>query len=71
GGVQVHPGDLLIADGSGVVFIPQAREKEVIAEAEVVAERESRMAEEIRKGRPVLEVMESLGYESMLQKDKG
>jgi len=68
GGVQVHPGDLVIADGSGVVFIPQAKEREVIAEAEAVAQREAKMAEEIRKGRSVVEVMESLGYESMLQK---
>lgn len=69
-GVQVHPGDLVIADGSGVVFIPRALEKEIIAEAEAVARRESAMAEEIRKGHPVVEVMERLGYESMLLKEK-
>jgi regulator of RNase E activity RraA len=69
-GVQVHPGDLVIADGSGVVFIPRAREAEVIAEAEKIARQESRMAEAIRSGRSVVEVMESLGYESMLDKGK-
>ena len=31
GGVTVNPGDLVIADGSGVVFIPAARAAEVIA----------------------------------------
>lgn len=70
-GVQVHPGDLVIADGSGVVFIPRPREKEVIAEAEAIAARESKMAEAIRSGRSVVEVMEGLGYESMLDKGKG
>lgn len=70
-GVQVHPGDLVIADGSGVVFIPRTREKEVIAEAEAIAARESKMAEAIRSGRSVVEVMEGLGYESMLDKGKG
>lgn len=69
-GVQVHPGDLVIADGSGVVFVPRALENDVIAEAEAVAKHESKMAEEIRKGRPVVEVMEALGYESMLVKKK-
>jgi 4-hydroxy-4-methyl-2-oxoglutarate aldolase len=70
-GVQVHPGDLVIADGSGVVLIPQSREKEVIVEAEAIAARELKMAEGIRSGRSIIEVMESLGYESMLDKGKG
>lgn len=67
-GVQVHPGDLLIADGSGIVFIPRAKEEEVVKEAELVAATEARMAEGIRQGLSVLEVLEKLGYESMLQK---
>jgi regulator of RNase E activity RraA len=69
-GVQVHPGDLVIADGSGVVFIPRAKEEEVIAQAEALAQREATMADAIRGGRSIVEVMENLGYESMLAKDK-
>jgi 4-hydroxy-4-methyl-2-oxoglutarate aldolase len=65
-GAQVHPGDLVIADASGVVFIPRAREADVIAQAEALAGREAAMADAIRQGRSVLEVMESMGYESML-----
>ena len=65
-GVQVHPGDLVIADGSGVVFIPRARENDVIAVAEALAEREAGMAAAIRSGRSNVEVMEGMGYESML-----
>jgi regulator of RNase E activity RraA len=67
----VHPGDYIIADGSGVVIIPQQKAQEVISEAEAIAATEARMAEEVRKGRPVVEVMESLGYESMLRSEKG
>ena len=69
-GVQVHPVDLVIADGSGVVFVPRAKEQEVIQEAEAVAQREARMADGIRQGLSIVEVLEKLGYESMLQKDK-
>lgn len=69
-GVQVHPGDLVIADGSGVVFLPRAKENEVIAEAEAIAAHEAKMAEAIRSGRTVVEVMEALGYESMLVRSK-
>jgi 4-hydroxy-4-methyl-2-oxoglutarate aldolase len=69
-GVQVHPGDLVIADGSGAVFVPRAREADVIAQAEALAQREAAMADAIRNGRSILEVMETMGYESMLgQKD--
>ncbi len=67
-GVQVHPGDLVIADASGAVFIPRAREAEVLAQAEALAGREAAMAEAIRGGRSILEVMETMGYETMLGK---
>jgi 4-hydroxy-4-methyl-2-oxoglutarate aldolase len=70
GGAQVHPGDFVIADGSGVVIVPQEKAQDVITEAAAIAGQEARMAAEIRKGRPVVEVMESLGYESMLNKQK-
>ena len=69
-GVQVHPGDLVIADGSGVVVIPRSQEEEVVKEAEVVAATEARMADGIRQGMSVLEVLEKLGYEAMLTKSK-
>jgi len=69
-GVQVHPGDLVIADGSGVVVIPRSQEEEVVKEAEVVAATEARMADGIRQGMSVLEVLEKLGYEAMLTKGK-
>jgi regulator of RNase E activity RraA len=69
-GVQVHPGDLVIADGSGVVVIPRSKEEEIVREAEGVAATEARMAEGIRQGMSVLEVLEKLGYEQMLDKNK-
>jgi 4-hydroxy-4-methyl-2-oxoglutarate aldolase len=69
-GVQVHPGDLVIADMNGVVFIPRAKEQDVLTEAEALASSEQRMAEAIRTGRSVVEVMETLGYEAMLSKEK-
>ncbi|MEE9145551.1 MAG: RraA family protein [Candidatus Binatia bacterium] len=69
-GVQVHPGDLVIADGSGVVFIPRSKEEEVITDAEGIAKREAEMAAAIRTGKSVVEVMEGLKYESMLDKGK-
>jgi len=67
-GVQVHPGDLVIADGSGVVFIPREKEAEVLDVAEMVFHKEAQMADGIRKGSSSLEMLEKLGYERMLRK---
>jgi regulator of RNase E activity RraA len=67
-GVQVHPGDLVMADGSGVVIIPRSKEEDVVRAAEAVAATEARMAEGIRQGLSVLDVLERLGYEQMLNK---
>jgi regulator of RNase E activity RraA len=67
-GVQVRPGDLVIADGSGVVIIPKEKEEQVIEAAEAVFQKEAEMAAGIRKGFSGLEVLEKLGYEQMLKK---
>lgn len=65
-GVRVHPGDWVLADSSGVVFVPAARADEVVAVAEGLAERERQMLARVRDGEPVSEVM-SHQYESMLK----
>jgi len=67
-GVQCHPGDLVIADGSGVVIVPKEKEAEVMAAAEAIYQKEQEMAAGIRKGYSGLEMLEKLGYEQMLNK---
>jgi regulator of RNase E activity RraA len=67
-GVQCRPGDLVLADGSGIIIIPRQKEEEVVAAAEVIFRKEQAMADGIRKGYSGLEVMEKLGYERMLDK---
>lgn len=69
-GVQVHPGDYVVADGSGTIIVPAARAEEVVAKGEEIAAREARMAEAVRKGASIVDVMETGGYEQMLNKDK-
>ncbi len=67
-GVQCRPGDLVIADGSGVVIIPKEKEKEAVATAEEIYRKEQEMADGIRRGYSGLEMLEKLGYEEMLSK---
>lgn len=65
GGVSVSPGDYVLADGSGVVIVPAAKAEEIITEAEKIARKEAEMAAEIKKGRSVTDVLESMRYETM------
>ncbi|WP_028991314.1 RraA family protein [Thermacetogenium phaeum] len=67
GGVQVRPGDVVIADRSGVVIIPQERLDEVVEKAEELFEKEESMIAEIRAGRSMLEVDTKYNYEKMLK----
>jgi regulator of RNase E activity RraA len=67
-GVTVHAGDLVIADGSGVAFVPAAEAARVIEVAERIAGREAAMAKDLLAGRPVTEVM-GQDYEHMLRPD--
>jgi regulator of RNase E activity RraA len=68
-GVTVHPGDLVIADGSGVVFLPAEHAERVIAVAEEVAAREKALSVRIKAGEPSAAVL-SAGYERMLASDQ-
>ncbi|MBM4259812.1 MAG: RraA family protein [Deltaproteobacteria bacterium] len=67
-GVQCHPGDLVLADGSGIIIIPREKENEILVAAEAVFAKEQEMAAGIRKGYSGLEMLEKLGYEQMLNK---
>jgi regulator of RNase E activity RraA len=56
-GVTVHPGDFVLADANGVVFVPAAELDRVVALAERIVAREQGMADAVRDGQPVTEVM--------------
>ena len=56
-GTAVSPGDAVLADRNGVVFIPAADLDRVLALAERITAREHAMAEAVRGGQAVTEVM--------------
>jgi regulator of RNase E activity RraA len=66
-GVDVAPGDLVLADGDGVVFVAATRADEVLGAAERIVAKERRMAADIRDGAPISAVM-GVDYEQMLGK---
>ena len=66
-GVQVRPGDIVMGDITGVVFIPQERLEDVIAKAETLLEKEEAMCRDIKSGMSMMEVDKKYNYENMLK----
>jgi 4-hydroxy-4-methyl-2-oxoglutarate aldolase len=67
GGVTVSPGDYAVADGSAVVFVTQSEIERVLEAAEAIAAREEAIAQALREGHPISQVM-GASYEHMLKK---
>jgi len=67
GDVTVSPGDYAIADGSAVVFVAQAEIRRVLETAEAIVAREEAIAQALREGNPISQVM-GANYEHMLKK---
>jgi len=68
-GLAVSPGDLVLADGSGVVFVRVTSAEAVISTAEEIYRREQLMAAAIDRGQAIGEVM-GADYEDMLNKSE-
>jgi regulator of RNase E activity RraA len=67
-GIAVSPGDWVMGDGSGIVFLPQADAETILVVAEDIFRREQAMARDIDAGVPIDQVM-GANYEDMLKKD--
>jgi regulator of RNase E activity RraA len=66
GDIVVRAGDYVIADSSAAVFVKAEDITRVLEAAEAIASREAAMAEAIREGTPISEVMGG-SYEHMLK----
>jgi 4-hydroxy-4-methyl-2-oxoglutarate aldolase len=66
-GVRVDPGDYVIADSSGLAFIPAAHIAPLLEAAEDIVAKEAAMAKALLGGVPVSQVMGS-NYENLLNR---
>jgi 3-hexulose-6-phosphate synthase/6-phospho-3-hexuloisomerase len=65
GGQIVRPGDYIVGDDSGVVVIPKERAYEIARRAKEVEKNESRLFEEIRRGRTLSQVVNLKKWEKV------
>jgi regulator of RNase E activity RraA len=63
GGVSVHPGDLVVADDSGVVVVPREFIQEVVRRAIEASKKEQRLIEAIEEGSSMEEIKKILAPE--------
>jgi regulator of RNase E activity RraA len=68
GDLLVNEGDYVVADGTGVAFVPADELARVLETAEFIVAREQAMNEALRSGTPMSEVM-GANYENMLKRD--
>ncbi len=57
GEVTVNPGDIVLADETGVVAVPRAHAEGVLEAATAIADREKAIAEDLRRGIPLPDAM--------------
>lgn len=69
-GVPVRPGDMVMADDSGVVVIPRERIDQVLEYAQIVRAMEDKVIASIRAGMDPVEAHEKVNYDSMLKSTK-
>ncbi|MBX2883835.1 MAG: hypothetical protein KTR32_28035 [Granulosicoccus sp.] len=65
-GVTVSPGDFVIADATGVVFIQAAEIERVLDKAEAITRREQQMIRALKSGKKTVEVL-GADYEDLLK----
>lgn len=64
-GLQVKPGDIIMADDSGAIRIPLENAIEVLVEAELIAATESKIETMVRQGMPLKEARKNTGYHKL------
>lgn len=64
GGVTVHPGDVVLGDGDGVVVVAHQELAEVLKKCKFRKEKEEKIKEELKRGKSTLELY---GFDKILQ----
>jgi len=63
GDLQIRPGDIVRADMSGVIVIPQERLEEILCKAEELVGKEEAIVAEMKRGEAPVAVDEKFNYD--------
>ena len=69
-GVQVCPGDLILADDTGAICIPAVAAEKALEIAEGIDDTEKKIVEEIKKGMSLKDARAKLGYHKLQTKEE-
>ena len=58
GGVAVRPGDIIVADGDGVVVVPMEEAADVLTKAQAAAAKEQQMRERLTQGEYLYDILQ-------------
>jgi regulator of RNase E activity RraA len=61
GGIRVRPGDIIVADWTGIVVVPQDRACDILEKAKKAEKAEEHFVGELKKGRTFSEIQKSTG----------
>ena len=61
GGIRIRPGDIMVADGTGIVVVPQEKAHDILEKAQEAEKAEEHFVEQVKKGKTFLEAQKSTG----------
>ena len=61
GGIRIRPGDIIVADGTGIVLVPQEKAHDILEKAREAEKAEEHFVEQVKKGKTFSEAQKSTG----------
>ncbi len=60
-GIRIRPGDIIVADGTGIVVVPQEKAHDILEKAQAAEKAEEHFVEQVKKGKTFSEAQKSTG----------